>query len=72
MDFITGLLPSGPLEATNYMVITDRLTKDMILIGIKDITAEVVVNTFLTHFYIYHRTLLAIVSDYRPQFVSTF
>ena len=41
MDFITDLPPSGPNGVTNCLVITDRLTKGVILIGMSDITAEV-------------------------------
>ena len=72
MDFITGLPPSGSTEATNCMVITDRLTKGVILIGIRDTTAEDVTQAFFTHFYIYHGLPLAVVSDRGPQFVSAF
>ena len=72
VDFITGLPPSGSTEATNCMVITDRLTKGVILIGIRDTTAEDITQAFFTHFYIYHGLPLAIVSDRGPQFVSAF
>jgi transposase InsO family protein len=72
VDFITGLPPSGPMGATNCMVITDRLTKSVILIGMVSITAEDVVGAFLTHFYMHHGIPLAITSDRGPQFVSTF
>lgn len=63
MDFITGLPPSGPTGVTNYIVITDRLTKGVILIRIKEIIAEDVAEAFLVHFYIYYGTPLAIISD---------
>jgi hypothetical protein len=66
MDFITGLPPSGPTGATNCMVITDWLTKSVILIGIDRIIVEDVVEAFLTHFYIYHGIPLAITSDHGP------
>jgi transposase InsO family protein len=54
------------------MVITDRLTKGVILVGMKDTTAEDVAEAFLTHFYMHHGVPLAIVSDRGPQFVSAF
>jgi hypothetical protein len=72
VDFITGLPPSGPTKATNCMVITDWLTKSVILIGIKNITTEDVAEVFLTHFYMHHGVPLAITSDHGPQFVSAF
>jgi hypothetical protein len=48
------------------MVITDRLTKGVILIGMKSTTAEDVVEVFFTHFYIYHGVPLTIMSDRGP------
>jgi transposase InsO family protein len=54
------------------MVITDRLTKSIILIGMDRITVEDVVETFLTHFYMHHGIPLAITSDRGPQFISAF
>jgi hypothetical protein len=50
----------------NYMIITDRLTKSIILIRIKNITIEDVAEVFLTYFYIYHGIPLAITSDHGP------
>lgn len=72
MDFITDLPPSGPIGATNCLVITDRLTKGIILIGMSETTSETVANAFLTHFYMHHGLPLAITSDRGPQFVSAF
>ena len=65
MDFITDLPPSGPAGATNCLVITDRLTKGVILIGIDEIISEAVANVFLIYFYIHYSLLLAIISDRR-------
>jgi hypothetical protein len=50
----------------NCMVITDRLTKSVILIRIKNITIEDVAEVFLTYFYIHHGILLVIISDRGP------
>jgi hypothetical protein len=47
-------------------VITDRLIKSVILIGIKNIIAEDIAEVFLIYFYMYYRVLLAIVSDRGP------
>ena len=72
MDFITDLPPSGPTSATNCLVITDRLTKGIILIKMAETTSEAVAKTFLTNFYMHHGLPLAITSDRGPQFVSAF
>ena len=72
MDFITDLPPSKENGATNLLVITDRLTKGVILIGITEITAGRVAEVFLTHFYIYHGLPLTITSDRGSQFVGRF
>lgn len=66
MDFITDLPPSGPISATNCLVITDRLTKGIIVVEMAEITLEAVAKTFLTNFYMYHGLLLAITSDRGP------
>lgn len=72
MDFITDLPPSGPKGATNCLVITDRLTKGVILIGMDKTTSVAVAGVFLTHFYMHHGLPLAITSDRGSQFVSAF
>jgi predicted ATPase len=66
MDFITGLPPSGPTGAINCMVITDQLTKSVILIGMDRITVEDIVETFLIYFYMHHGIPLAITSNHGP------
>ena len=72
MDFITDLPPSGPYDKTNCLVITDRLTKGVILTGMCDTTAESVANVFMQNFYMHHGLPLAITSDRGSQFVSAF
>jgi RNase H-like domain found in reverse transcriptase/Reverse transcriptase (RNA-dependent DNA polymerase)/Integrase zinc binding domain len=72
VDFITDLPPTGDQGATNCMVITDRLTKGVILVAMESTTADAVANAFFTHFYMHHGLPLAIVSDRGPQFVSGF
>jgi IS30 family transposase len=72
MDFITGFLAVGERKATNCLVVTDRLTKSVILIGIDLITANALAKAFLVHIYIHHGLLTAIISDRGTQFVSDF
>jgi hypothetical protein len=68
MDFITELpLSNG---CTNLMVITCRLSKGVILEGLKEITAEAVAERFIRCFYRHHGFPRAIVSDRGVQFVG--
>lgn len=70
MDFIEGLPESN--GCTNLMVITDRLSKDVVLVALKDVTAETVADNFLRYVVAYHWLPDAIVSDRGTQFVSHF
>ena len=72
VDFITELPPVGPQGATNCLVITDRLTKSVILVAMKGTTSADVAEVFWTHFYMHHGLPLAITSDRGPQFVGGF
>lgn len=72
MDFITGFPPAEGTDATNCLVITDRLTKSVILVGMRSITADTLADAFLVHFYMHHGLPTAIVSDRGTQFVSEF
>jgi transposase InsO family protein len=72
MDFITELPPTAHRGATNLMVITDRLTKSVILVSMVETTAERVADAFFTHFYMHHGLPRAITSDRGPQFVGAF
>lgn len=72
VDFITDLPPSGPREATNCLVITDRLTKSVVLVAMDSITSDALAKVFMDHFYMHHGLPLAIVSDRGSQFVSGF
>ena len=47
MDFITDLPESDGNR--HLMVVTDRLSKDVILIPLHDLTINTVVNAFVTH-----------------------
>lgn len=70
MDFITGLLESE--GCTNLMVITDRLSKGVVLIPLLDIEALTVANAFIRYVVVYYWLPDAIVSDWGTQFVSEF
>ena len=74
MDFITGLPPSGPDRVTVLLVITDRLSKGIILIPIKPglFDAEGLAKVFLQSYVPHHWIPKAIVSDRGPQFVNAF
>jgi transposase InsO family protein len=69
MDFVTDLPPCD--GRTNLLVITDRLSKGVILELMAEITVEVVAEVFLYTFYRRHGIPVCIVSDRGTQFVST-
>ena len=66
MDFIEGLPESN--GCTNLMVITDRLSKDVVLIPLENIGAENVASNFLKHVVAYHWLPDAIVLSDRTSF----
>ena len=70
MDFITDLPPSD--GARNLMVVTDRLSKDVILIPLPDLETSTVVKAFIRYVVSYHWVPEAIVSDRGAQFLSAF
>lgn len=70
IDFVTGLPESE--GCTNIMVITDRLSKGVILEPMQKIDALSVVRRFTSVFYRRHGIPTAIVSDRGTQFVSIF
>ena len=61
IDFITDLPESDGNR--HLMVVTDRLSKDVILIPLHDLTVNTVVNAFVTHVTAHHWLPDAIVSD---------
>jgi hypothetical protein len=61
MDFITELPLSN--SYMNLMVITCRLSKGVILEGLKEIIAEAVAERFIRCFYRHYGFLRAIISD---------
>lgn len=72
LDFITDLPPSGPDQATNIMVITDRLSKSVVFEPMASITrlTESVAERLIVSLIRHHGLPRAIVSDRGPQFVS--
>lgn len=68
VDFIVELPMSD--DCTNIMVITDRLTRGVILTPMKEITADAMANVFLTEFYRRHGLPESIVSDRGSAFIS--
>ncbi len=55
----------------NLLMITNCLSKKMILKSCKEMTAEWVTQTFIQHFYWAHELFITIVSDWETQFVSS-
>ena len=68
VDFITGLAPSK--DCTSIMVVTDRLSKSIIDVPMKESRAIDVAQTLLEHIFQHHGLSTAIVSDRGTQFVS--
>ena len=68
VDFITGLAPSK--DCTSIMIVTDRLSKSIIVMPMKETRAIDVAQTLLEHIFQHHGLPMAIVSDRGTQFVS--
>jgi hypothetical protein len=68
IDFMTNLPKSN--SCTNLMVVTDRLSKDVVLVGLEDITTDSVAKAYINYVVAYHWLLDYITSDRGPQFVS--
>jgi len=69
IDFVIDLLLSE--DCMNLLMITDYLSKRVILKLCKEMTAEWVTQTFIWQFYQAHELFIAIVSDCNTQFVSS-
>ncbi len=69
INFVVDLLSSE--GCMNLLIITDCLSKRVILELCKNMTAEWVAQTFVQHFYQAHELFTAIVSDWDTQFVSS-
>ena len=71
MDFITDLPLSTKSGAKILLVITDRLSKGVILIPILSISAPAVTTAFMEYYVPYHGFPKAIISDRGTQFTNT-
>ncbi len=69
IDFVINL-PSNE-DCMNLLIITDCLSKKVILKLCKKMTAEWVTQTFVQQFYWAHELFTAIVSNWDTQFVSS-
>jgi len=69
INFVVDLLSSE--GCMNLLIITDCLSKRVILESCKNITAEWVTQTFVQCFYQAHELFITIVSDWGTQFVSS-
>ena len=63
MDFITDLPPSIKSRVKTLLMITDRLSKGVILIPMLLIFAPAVAAAFIERYIPYHRFPKAIISD---------
>ena len=70
MDFITDLPPSIKSGVKILLVITDRLSKGVILIPILSISTPAVATAFMERYVPYHGFPKAIISDKGTQFTS--
>ena len=68
IDFVEGLPESD--GKTILMVVTDRLSKDVVFIPLADMETETIARTFIDRVVAYHWIPDAIVSDRGSQFVS--
>ena len=68
VDFIIGLAPSK--DCTSIMVVTDQLSRSIIVMPMKKTRTIDVAQTLLEHIFQHHGLLTAIVSDRGTQFVS--
>ena len=70
MDFITNLPPNAKSKAKILLMITDRLSKGVILIPILSIFAPAVATAFIKRYVLYHGFPKAIINDKGTQFTN--
>ena len=71
MDFITDLPPSIKSRVRILLIITDWLSKGVILIPMLLISAPAVAMAFIKRYVPYHGFLKAIINNKETQFTST-
>jgi hypothetical protein len=52
IDFMTNLPESD--DCTNLIVVIDRLSKDVVLVGLEDITIDSVAKAYMNYVVAYH------------------
>ncbi|KAJ6439220.1 retrovirus polyprotein [Purpureocillium lavendulum] len=70
IDFVTDLPPTKSNGSTNMMVLTDRLSKSVVLESLRDITAETTARALMRNVLQHHGIPAAIVTDRGTQFTS--
>ena len=70
MDFITDLPPSAKSKVKTLLMITDRLSKGIILIPMLLIFAPAVATAFIERYVLYHGFPKAIINDKGTQFTN--
>ena len=70
MDFMTDLPPNTKSRAKTLLVITDRLSKGVILIPMLSISAPAVATAFMERYIPYHGFPKAIINNRGTQFTS--
>ena len=68
MDFMTNLPPSAKSRVKTLLIITDRLSKSVILIPILLIFTSTVATAFIKDYIPYYGFLKAIINDKGTQF----
>ncbi|KAJ6436948.1 retrovirus polyprotein [Purpureocillium lavendulum] len=70
IDFVTDLPLTKSNGSTNLMVLTDRLSKTVVLESLKDITAETTARALMRNVLQHHGIPTAVVTDRWTQFTS--
>ncbi|KAJ6436286.1 retrovirus polyprotein [Purpureocillium lavendulum] len=70
IDFVTDLPPTKSNGSTNMMVLTERLSKSVVLESLKDTTAETTARALVRNVLQHHGIPAAIVTDRGTQFTS--
>ena len=61
MDFVTDLPKSEGYE--NIIIVTDRLSKEVITDGLENLEVEIVTRWFIRRYYLYYFLPFVIISD---------
>jgi transposase InsO family protein len=72
IDFMDKLPATGPQGATNLMVITDRLSKMVVLVSTASMEAHSCADAFFHHWVAHHAVPRSIISDRGTNWVGAF